>query len=351
MIWLIVILCIVLLVAALAAIAFAAAWRCDRHFFGRRLNGNPLVRYFEAKDFVGLSADPVRFKSYSGVELRGFWYTKEGVVPKAVVVFAHGYGAGHLAYTTEIDYLAGCGYAVLAFDMTGCGESGGGCLEGFDQGPLDLSAALDFVVGSAFGHLPVLLVGHSWGAFSVLNTLPAHPEVAGAVAMCGFVSGAAAVAESAFRKRLAFAPFLAFWLRIVNRRRFGKDANFDSIRSLQNSRQPLLLLYGGADATIRYATNGARIRKAARGRADTEFLFYPDKGHNVYLSAAAEKALHEELGSIPPAVAGDAEALKAYYASLDYRKLTEEDPAVMQSVSDFLGRCLCARKDGRRAAK
>lgn len=344
MIWLIIVACIAVLFAAVAAAAFAAARRYDRNFFGKRLNGNPLVRYFEAKDFEGLSAEPVRFTSRRGVELHGFWYKKEGVVPRAAAVFAHGYGAGHLAYTTEIDFLAGCGYAVLAFDMTGCGESGGDCLEGFDQGPLDLSAALDFVASSAFGHLPVLLVGHSWGAFSVLNVLPSHPEVAGAVAMCGFVSGASGVAESAFRKHLALAPLLAFWLRIFNRARFGKDANFNSIRSLQNSRVPLLLLYGGADATIRYATNGARIRKAAQGRADTEFLYYPDKGHNVYLSAAAEAALHEKLGRIPPKIAGDAEAVKAYYASLDYRALTEEDPAVMRQAADFLRRCLADRE-------
>ena len=340
MIWLIIIVCIAVIAVAIAAATFAAARRCDRNFFGKRLSGNPLVRYFEAKDFEGLTAEPVRFKSYKGVELRGFWYKKEGVEPRAVVVFAHGYGAGHLAYTTEIDFLAGCGYAVFAFDMTGCGESGGARLEAFDQGPLDLAAALHFVASSAFGHLPVLLVGHSWGAFSVLNVLPSHPEVVGAVAMCGFVSGASGVAESAFRKRLALAPFLAFWLRIFNRARLGKDANFNSIRSLQNSRVPLLLLYGGADATIRYATNGARIRKAACGRANTEFLFYPDKGHNVYLSAAAEAALHEKLGRIPPQIAGDAAALKAYYASLDYRALTEEDPAVMRSVSEFLEHCL-----------
>ena len=115
MIWLIIIVCIAVIAVAIAAATFAAARRCDRNFFGKRLSGNPLVRYFEAKDFEGLTAEPVRFKSYKGVELRGFWYKKEGVEPRAVVVFAHGYGAGHLAYTTEIDFLAGCGYAVFAF--------------------------------------------------------------------------------------------------------------------------------------------------------------------------------------------------------------------------------------------
>ena len=139
-------LCLIILLAALIAAAAAtwiAAVRTDRHFFGKRYDGNPDVRYFEASDFVGLQASPVSFPSTPGITLRGFLYRKEGLQPRALAVFVHGLGAGHLAYTTEIDFLARCGYLVLGFDMTGCGASDGRA-DGFDQGPLDIAAALRF---------------------------------------------------------------------------------------------------------------------------------------------------------------------------------------------------------------
>ena len=325
----------------LMLLALALARRADRHFFGRRFDGNPYVHYWTAKDFDGLQAEPVSFLSASGQALRGFVYRQSGTAQRALIVFAHGYGAGHLAYTTEIAYLAKCGYVVLAFDVTGCGQSGGAALEGFDQGPLDLASAIEFAKTlPALGSLPLLLVGHSWGAFSVMNVLPFYPEVVGAVAMCGFVSGASVVAQTACKKFLFFAPLLTAWLRLFNRMRYKKSANRNSLRSLRRSAQPLLLLYGGEDATVFYPQNGARVGRAAKKRPHTRFFCYPKKGHNVYLSDEAESLLHRQLGHVPSAIRRDSEAARAYYDSLDYRKLTEEDEAVMQSIAAFLEDCI-----------
>ena len=339
-------LCLIILLAALIAAAAAtwiAAVRTDRHFFGKRYDGNPDVRYFEASDFVGLQASPVSFPSTPGITLRGFLYRKEGLQPRALAVFVHGLGAGHLAYTTEIDFLARCGYLVLGFDMTGCGASDGRA-DGFDQGPLDIAAALRFVRSQpALSALPIVLVGHSWGAFSVMNALPAQPDVRAAVAICGFASSASAAAQKTFGRCAFLAPLLSGWLWLFNRRRFGKDANQNSLRSLRASNQPLLLLYGGQDLTVRYRENGARIRKVAARRANTKFILYPEKGHNAYLSDRAQRAMYEQFGAIPKEIRSDRAKLKDYYASLDYRLLTEEDPQVMQEIAAFLDGCLSAR--------
>ena len=71
MLWVIIFLAV--LVTAAAA-TWIAAVRTDRHFFGKRYDGNPDVRYFEASDFVGLQANPVSFPSTPGITLRGFLY-------------------------------------------------------------------------------------------------------------------------------------------------------------------------------------------------------------------------------------------------------------------------------------
>ena len=163
MVWIIITIGITLIIAATVATMIAAR-RADRHFFGERYNGNPFVHYFEAKDFPGLQAQPISFPSSSGISLRGYLYHAKGVQVRALTVFVHGLGAGHLAYTTEINFLANSGYLVLAFDMTGCGASEGNALLGFDQGPLDVSAALRFIGSQPrLAQFPVFLIGHLVG--------------------------------------------------------------------------------------------------------------------------------------------------------------------------------------------
>ena len=152
----------------IAGITAAVYIHC--RLFNRRYEGNPKLKYFRAEDFEGLAAEEVSFISDGGQTLRGFLYTEENVSPKALIVFCHGFGAGHLSYTTEINTLARAGYAVLGYDGTGCGRSGGKYFRGFDQGPADLRAALRYADGNKkIASLPRVLVGHSWGAFTVMN--------------------------------------------------------------------------------------------------------------------------------------------------------------------------------------
>lgn len=340
MVWIIITIGITLIIAATVATMIAAR-RADRHFFGKRYNGNPFVHYFEAKDFPGLQAQPISFPSSSGITLRGYLYHAKGVQVRALTVFVHGLGAGHLAYTTEINFLANSGYLVLAFDMTGCGASEGNALLGFDQGPLDVSAALRFIDSQPrLAQFPVFLIGHSWGAYSVINALPNYPGIAGAIAVCGFISGASSVAQSFFSNFGFLSPLLSGWLWLFNRKRFGRNANQNALSALQKTDCPLLLLYGGEDKIVRYRENGARIRKAAEKQDNIKFLYFPHKGHNVYLSDRAEKALQTQLGNIPKTIRKDKLALQKYYASLDYKLLTEEDMSVMSEITKFLDSCL-----------
>ena len=134
-------------------------------FLESGMTGIPTSVYFEGIGFCRAAGEPRFLSLHSGITLRGFLYRKEGMQPRALAVFVHGLGAGHLAYTTEIDFLARCGYLVLGFDMTGCGASDGRA-DGFDQGSLDIAAALRFVRSQpALSALPIVLVGHSWGPF------------------------------------------------------------------------------------------------------------------------------------------------------------------------------------------
>lgn len=337
-------------IVALAVIALLlTAIFANRKYFRRRYDGNPNLKYFTADDFHQLEAEPISFPSDKGQVLRGYIYRSSQVPAEGLIIFSHGYGAGHLSYTTEINTLAQSGFAVLAYDATGCVASDGKYFGGFDQGPIDLRFAIKFAkehpVLKSFGGC--VLTGHSWGGFTVMNSVN-DPWVRGAVAMCGFIDGASVMAQTAAgqtKKGAAhrwwriFVPGLA----LLNWIKYGKEGNKNSIKSLLNTDKPVLLLYGEKDKTVFYPNNGERIRRAVIHKNNITFLSYNKKGHNVYLTEQAEGAMYEIFGAIAKTFAKDKERAIRMYSQIDYDKITQEDPAVMNRIVDFckssLGLC------------
>ena len=335
---------ILIILAALAAAAvllvFGVALFAFCRINNKRYNGNKNLRYFTASDFPGLLAEPVSFVSDRGQTLRGFLYLREGEnAPKALLVFAHGFGAGHLAYTTEIDSLASAGYWILAYDATGCGASDGKNLRGFDQGVTDLRSAIRFADRDRrFSGMKKILVGHSWGAFCVMNALSAE-SVSGAVAMCGFISGAKVLAQNTVGEIFPPLTFLAEWfLRLLNRLRFGRSANRNSLKSIKATEKPLYLLYGSADKTVKYRHNGAVVAEKCAGRKNIVCRICEGRGHNPYLTEEAEKSMHQTFSAIAAQKKKDLHRALEMYKEIDYAKITEEDADVMRSIVEFCDR-------------
>ena len=314
---------------------FFAAAIGYRKIFDRRYDGSRYLKYFTEEDFPGLRAEPIAFPSDRGQILRGFLYSRVDD-PCGLLIFVHGFGAGHRAYTTEIDYLAKCGFLVLAYDGTGCALSDG-IFRGFDQGPVDLAAALRFAASDVRlrGFERIALVGHSWGAFSVMNALEADERVAGCVAMSGFVSSAGAMGQqgSPHFYPLALLLRLCFW--ILNRLRFKEQANKNSIRSLTGTKKRALLLFGKEDGVIPYRYNGARIARAVKGMDNIECVCCEGKRHNVYLSGRAEAYMNGEFASLNALAKKCEERAQEILAPVDYALLTEEDAAIMEKIKNF----------------
>ena len=132
-----------IVVLALTGMLLTALF-ADRKYFRRRYDGNPNLKYFTADDFQHLEAEPISFPSDKRQILRGYIYRSNQIRAEGLIIFSHGYGAGHLSYTTEINTLAQAGFVVLAYDATGCVGSDGKYFGGFDQGPIDLRFAIKF---------------------------------------------------------------------------------------------------------------------------------------------------------------------------------------------------------------
>ena len=154
-----------------------------------RCDDNGTVFYFSAKDFEGLTAEPLAFKATAGHTLQGYLYHYENVIPGRIIVFDHGFGGGHRAYMKEIEKLCRHGYLVFSYDHTGCMESGGESPNGMAQSLCDLNDCIRFIKSCELTKgLDISVMGHSWGGFSTLNISALHEGISHVVVFSGFVS-------------------------------------------------------------------------------------------------------------------------------------------------------------------
>lgn len=329
----------VLAVLFLLLLAFAV----EKVAFGNRCEGNAYLRYFTAADFPNLTADPIEFTGNRGQVLRGNLYSEIGRQDfKALLVFAHGRGGGHLSYTTELDFFAKRGYLVLAYDNTGTMASEGKSLVGMPQAVSDLRSALAFAKQDArTKDLPVVLAGHSWGGYTVCRVLYFHPNVKGVVAFSApddVPSLLCAQAKAMTGKNLGFLePFLRLYERI----RFGQAAAMRTSAIAAQTDVPVLLLHGGKDAVVA-PEDAAATQDILQGHKNIQTALYPEKQHNVYATVEAEQYIADafaKLGVLTKDKAKAADA-KAFAETLDFRKMCEEDTAVMETIAAFLDSCL-----------
>ena len=315
---------------------FAFAFYVHRRFFHRRYNGNKYLKYFKADDFYGLKTETISFQSDVGQYIHGYIYSYDQVKkPYGLIIFSHGFGAGHEAYTTEINTFAKAGFYVLAYDGTGCVGSEGKYFRGFDQGPIDLMSAYRFAESDPrLKDLRKIFVGHSWGAFSVMNA-QLRANVCGAVAMCGFVSSAEIVAQTAIHRCRVLRKIFSDILRLLNRFEFGKNANQSCLDSLKDSNKPIFLLYGEKDQTVLYRYNGAFLKNKLGDKKNIRFCSFKEKGHNVYLTVEAEEYMNNTFAQIAQKIKLDPGCARELYNQVDYEKMTAEDPAIMGIIIDF----------------
>ena len=83
--------------------------------FVKRYDDDGIIHYFSHRDFEGLNAKPVSFRTPQNLLIRGYLYSYAPVSrPAELVVFCHGMGGGHRSYMREIEVICKRGYEVLA---------------------------------------------------------------------------------------------------------------------------------------------------------------------------------------------------------------------------------------------
>ncbi len=314
--------------------------------FSGRCEGNDNLKYLKAKNFDNLNARPVSFKSDKGQTLSGFLYTgAKADSYKAVIVFSHGMGAGHLAYTTEINYFAQKGYIVLAYDNTGTCSSEGEKLNGFAQGIIDLRHAIEFVASREdLKDMPLLLAGHSWGAYSVCNVAALLPdtEIKGIVAFSPFNSMNKLIRDIAKSKTKLNLSVLSPFFDILNLIRFGRAGILRSCDTINSNSIPTLVMHGGNDMQVTLKNSPVGKKSKIENNPNARTVLYETKYHNVYLAKDAEQYMNDTFARIAALGENSPEAYEIYQ-NIDYSLITKEDLSVMETASTFFEECVMKR--------
>ena len=278
---LIILLCIILL--AVGGWGMFCTKIYDENFNVRGDSYEPLMLRLE--DFDGLKCKESAFPSDHGQMLAGYLYSA-GEDQHGVVVIAHGFGdGGHNSYMDAANYFAQHGWYVFAYDATGTDKSEGDGVGGVPQGVIDLDHAISFVeADDELSGLPVVLFGHSWGAYSACSVLNYHPEVKAVVECSGFNSSSDMFESGGKSQAGDLIYTMTPFIKIYERIKYGKYAKNTAMDGFASSDASVMVVHSADDNVIEIGYGYDKYYKKYKDDARFTFVRFEDKGHNDILN-------------------------------------------------------------------
>ncbi len=303
-----------------------------------RCDNDGTVFYFSSDDFYGLHKENYQFPSSLGHTLQGYIYSYDNPIKNTLVIFDHGFGGGHTAYMKEIEKLCSKGYSVLAYDHTGCMESGGENTNGMAQSLHDLDDCLTHVKADpSFKNYDLYVMGHSWGGFSTLNISYIHKEIKKVVVICGFVSVENLIASN-------FSGLLKGYRKDVlevETNANPKYVGYNAINSLKNSSAKCLLIYSSNDHLCK-KLHYDELYENLKDQENIDFLLVHEKWHNPNYTKEAVMLLNEYVEEktmlLKKKKLSTDEEKKAFLEKYDFNKMTEQDENVWNKIFEHLSK-------------
>ena len=286
-------------------VLFAAGVVVTKTVFETRFSGHITTssNAWSVYAFDGIQLEECSFFSDKGQMLAGVKYSIEGLQPKGVVVFAHGFGAGgQRGYMDFFHRLMQQGYAVFAYDATANDKSEGDSVGGLPQGVADLDHAIQYAKQQPeYAGLPMFLMGYSWGAYSVGNVLNFQPDVQGAVILSGF-DDSAELCVTEFSGQMGRYGWAAKLLRpcveAYERLLFGKYAAVSAMSGFRKSDAPVMIVHGGKDTTVPPAIGYHKFYAKYGNDPRFTFVYKENCGHNIMrASGYLDEVLLDEIGA------------------------------------------------------
>ena len=293
----IVIIVLVVLAVVITAGLYALSVMIYNQFFGIRYETNELMA-FSVSDFDGLRCEEHFFTSDKGQKLAGYLYTSNNdTYNDKIVVIAHGLGGGgHNSYMDVCNYFASNGFAVFAYDVTGNDNSEGESCYGLPQGVIDLRYAIDYVKsldGSADSD--ILLLGHSWGGYSVTNVLTYHPDVKAVVSFAGFDKSTDLIYSQGKAMAGDAVDVVMPFLNIHEALTFGEYASNNASKAFEATQAKIMVLHSWDDNTVPIEYGYEIWYDKYRDNPRFTFVCFTDKGHSAIMQSEEAREYMKEF--------------------------------------------------------
>jgi dipeptidyl aminopeptidase/acylaminoacyl peptidase len=314
--------------------------KTDQKMFGKRCDDNHLFFYYSASDFKGLLDDKYEFKIEDGTTLRGHFYYYPNFDPKKLIIFCHGFSAGHRSYFPEIEYLCKAGLKVLAFDYKGTFESDGENLTGFSEPIEDLYSLLNTLTKEGyFDKYEISLIGHSWGGFAIGNILNYFDNISKAIVISGPTS-LADYLDGYLPKYIPFRKRLILETLEKEATIYPKFYSSTSISAYLKTKTKVLLIQSIDDKVVNFNFSSGKVQRTIGKKKNIEYYFIKDHVHNptyskdavIYFNSVIDKyndlLKHHKLKTF--------EEKQAYFKDVKWKDMTKLDKNVMNKITTFI---------------
>ncbi len=251
-----------------------------------------LLRYEDIKDEISRKKYQT---GYYGKAINGFIYEdRNNPDPKAFIIFSQGFYGTHLQYTYEIYLLCKAGYRVLAYDQYGVGISEGKNPQSLANGVYVLENVIaDVKKREINGSLPLVLYGHSWGAYCSTAALKNHKDIKCCIERSGPNSPIIAGMDSLRRYNKALYNFCYPLLYVINRYMLGKRESVKATRGLKaNHETKVLALHAKDDSMVVYKHSIAALSEKNKYENLTSYVA-EHGGHNMFLTLKCKNKIKE----------------------------------------------------------
>ena len=210
-------------------------------------------------------------------QVHSWWIPAETKAKAPVIIYAHGNASNLSDLVFRFQQFHNWGYAVMAFDYRGYGESSGP-FPNEQRVYEDMQAAWQYLTTQRqIEASRIVVYGQSIGGAIALNLAIDHPEAAGLIMESSFTS----MRDMVSHRFVLLPKILPIELLLTQR--------FDSVHKVRKLQIPLLLIHGTDDNIVPVAMSQQLYAAASSGGNAAARLFLIDGGdHNSLPSAGGD---------------------------------------------------------------
>ena len=230
------------------------------------------------RNFANLAQRETFTFDSEGSALAGYYYA--GSTPKANIVCYHGMGELSDGYNAMYQsYFLEAGYNVYAIDFAGSGNSEGTFKHGFKTPCENVVSSLNYLKETKFdNNLPLILIGHSVGAFAISVACETLPFIDGIITFSGFDCPNEIMMEYARQKAGWFADMTKPSFIMTSNMKYGDFAGISASKILKNAVNVASLHFHG-DLDNNVPKGISLLRKAKENNLAATFVELENVGH------------------------------------------------------------------------